>query len=318
MEISVQRLDVLLAVSREGGIQAAADVLHVSPSAVSQQVRKLEQECGTELLTRTHSGAVLTEAGKIVVAGAERIETELERTARELLESTGTPTGIVRLAAFQTVIRGLILPNLNTFTDLAPGIDLHLQEADSDKALAAIRRAKADIAVLEFDSEIPRGPRGVKVLPLLQEPWYMVYPSTLADPHDPLELANETWLGVEPGTAASIAISRLAEQWGFTPSSKYVYADYDVALHMVAAGLGTTVIPKLGLTYLPEGVEARMITGLGTRRLVLCISAAMSRQSDAIDLMCKLLRQVALSHTEQGEMNTGPTPQAPGISTPPA
>ncbi|QOQ38402.1 LysR family transcriptional regulator [Trueperella pecoris] len=314
MEISVQRLDVLLAVSREGGIQAAADALRVSPSAVSQQIRKLERECGTDLLTRTHSGAVLTEAGKIVVAGAERIESELDRTFRELLEFEGAPTGIVRLASFQTVIRGLVLPNLDTFADVAPGIDLHVREADADAALSAVRRGKADIAVLEFDSEIPRGPRGVKVLPLLQEPWYMVYPSVLADPHDPRELASETWLGVDPETAAGIATTRLAEQWGFTPSAKYVYEDYDVALHMVAAGLGTTVLPKLGLTNLPDGVEARMLPGLGTRRLVLCVSAALSRQSDAIDLTCKVLRQLALSHTEQGEMNNGPIPQSPSIA----
>ncbi|WHU56306.1 LysR family transcriptional regulator [Trueperella pyogenes] len=306
MGISVQRLDVLLAVSREGGIQAAADALRVSPSAVSQQIRKLERECGTELLTRTHSGAVLTVAGKIVVAGAERIESELDRTYRELLEAEGVPTGIVRLSSFQTVIRGLVLPNLDAFSEMAPGIDLHLRESDAGAALSAVRRGKTDIAVLEFDSEIPRGPLGVKVFPLLQEPWYMVYPSSYADPHDPRELASQTWLGVDPNTAAGIATSRLAEQWGFTPSSKYVYEDYDVALHMVAAGLGTTVLPKLGLTNLPDGVQARMLTGLGTRRLVLCTSAALSRQSDTIDLTCKVLRHIALTHWEQGDKTTAP------------
>lgn len=307
MAISVQRLDFLLAVSREGGIQAAADALRVSPSAVSQQIRKLERECGSELLVRTHSGAVLTEAGKIVVAGAERIESELDRTVRELLEADGVPTGIVRLASFQTVIRGLVLPNLDIFAERAPGIDLHLRESTADAALAAVRRGRADIAVLEYDSEIPRGPRGVNVSPLLQEPWYMVYPSTCPDPSDPRELAGETWLGVDPDTAAGIATTRLSQQWGFTTSSKYVYEDYDVALHMVATGLGIAVLPKLGLGTLPDGVKVRMLTGLGTRRLVLCVSAARSRQSDTIDHTCKVLRQIALTQWEQRDMNAAPT-----------
>ncbi len=306
----MQRLEVLLAVSREGGIQAAADVLRVSPSAVSQQIRKLEQETGTELLTRTPAGAVLTEAGKIVTAGAERIEGELDRTQRELLEYANKPTGAVRLCAFQTVIRGLVLPNLGLLAEEAPGIDLHIREANSDQALAALRRGKADIAVLEFDSEVPRGLRGVKVLPLLQDPWYTVFPSRLTTPLDPRELADTTWLGVDQETAGFRATGRLAELWGFKPSTTYVYSDYDVALHMVAAGLGTTVIPELGLSDMPEGVEARVLPGLGTRRLVLGIAAAQSRQSDAVDLTCKVLRQVALAHTEQEESSATMPPQA--------
>ena len=83
MDISVQRLEVLLAVSREGGIQAAADELGVSPSAVSQQIRKLERETSFDLLTRTPTGAVLTEAGKIMTAGAERIERDRRASCRE-------------------------------------------------------------------------------------------------------------------------------------------------------------------------------------------------------------------------------------------
>lgn len=284
----------------------------ISPSAVSQQIRKLERETGADLLTRTPSGAVLTEAGKIVTAGAERIESELDRTQRELLEFANKPTGTVRLSAFQTVIRSLVLPNLGLMAEEAPGIDVHIREADSDEALAALRRGTTDVAVLEFDSEVPREPRGVKVLPLLQEPWYAVYPARLATPRDPRELAETTWLGVDRETAGYRATMRLSHLWGFTPSTSYVYSDFDVALHMVAAGLGTTVIPELGLHDMPEGVEARVLPGLGTRRLVLCVSAAQSRQSDAVDLTCKVLRQIALAHTEQEESSATRPPQAMG------
>lgn len=314
MDISVQRLEVLLAVSREGGIQAAADELGVSPSAVSQQIRKLEREISFDLLTRTPTGAVLTEAGKIVTAGAERIESELDRIQRELLEFANVPTGTVRLSAFQTVLRGLVFPNLGLVAQEAPGIDLNIREADGDDALAALRRGTTDIAVLEFDSEIPRGPRGVKVLPLLEEPWYAVYPSKLATPLDPRELAETTWLGVDSDTAGYRATARLSELWGFTPSTTYEYSDFDVALHMVAAGLGTTVIPELGLYEMPDGVEARVLPGLGTRRLVLCVAAAQSRQSDAVDLACKVLRQIALAHTEQEESSATMPPQAMGVA----
>ena len=77
MRVLPQRLSVLLAVHRAGGVVAAADILHITPSAVSQQIRLLERECGARVLDRTPAGAVLTAAGKVLAEAAERIEDEL-------------------------------------------------------------------------------------------------------------------------------------------------------------------------------------------------------------------------------------------------
>ena len=95
MRIDPRRLAHLLAVHREGGIVAAADVLGLTPSAVSQQIRRLEDEVGLVLLDRTPAGAILTPAGRILVAGAERIENDLDEIARDLRPITGQVTGVV-------------------------------------------------------------------------------------------------------------------------------------------------------------------------------------------------------------------------------
>ena len=79
MQVLPQRLSVLLAVHRAGGVVAAADFLHIPPSAVSQQIRLLERECGARVLDRTPTGAVLTAAGKVLADAAERIEDLKER-----------------------------------------------------------------------------------------------------------------------------------------------------------------------------------------------------------------------------------------------
>ena len=74
MDISAHRIAVLLAVHRAGGVVAAADLLHLSPSAVSQQIRLLENEAGVRVLDRTPAGAVLTDSGRVLAEAAERIE----------------------------------------------------------------------------------------------------------------------------------------------------------------------------------------------------------------------------------------------------
>ena len=78
MDIDPRRLPFLLSVAREGGIVAAADILMVSPSAVSQQIQKLEEEVGLRLVERTTSGAILTPAGSIVAEAGERINADIE------------------------------------------------------------------------------------------------------------------------------------------------------------------------------------------------------------------------------------------------
>ena len=80
MRITPSRLSVLLAVHRAGGIVAAADSQHLSPSAVSQQIKLLEREAGVRVLDRAPTGAVLTNAEQVHAGTAERIEAELAGT----------------------------------------------------------------------------------------------------------------------------------------------------------------------------------------------------------------------------------------------
>jgi DNA-binding transcriptional LysR family regulator len=74
MDLDPRRLHVLLSVARTGSVLAAADDLLVSPSAVSQQLKRLEKDAGCALIQRTPRGSVLTPAGVIVAEAAEEIE----------------------------------------------------------------------------------------------------------------------------------------------------------------------------------------------------------------------------------------------------
>ncbi|MFC9550233.1 LysR family transcriptional regulator, partial [Rhodococcus sp. NPDC056960] len=77
MDIDPRRLRYLLAVARAGGILAAADELHMTPSAVSQQIARLERETGQVLMTRTPQGSVLTQEGTLLAEAAQDIERTL-------------------------------------------------------------------------------------------------------------------------------------------------------------------------------------------------------------------------------------------------
>src|SRR3954467_1840466 len=98
--LDVRRLRVLREVATRGSFSAAADALHFTQSAVSQQIAALEREAGTTLVERNARGVRLTEAGEILVRHADAILARLADAEAELEALTDLRGGRLRLAAF--------------------------------------------------------------------------------------------------------------------------------------------------------------------------------------------------------------------------
>lgn len=273
MNISAHRIAVLLAVHRAGGVVAAADLLHLTPSAISQQIRLLEKETGVQVLDRTPAGAVLTEAGRVLADTAERIETEISTARRTLVGmDEAAPTGTVRIGSFATALRALILPLLVTMKEETPGLELVIEEVVDERAgLSRLRRGELDLVLLERDSQtLPAPPRATHDVPLLDESWLVVVPPEHPRPATLSDLVRATWIDLDPGTAGSFALTRLSGQLGTPLTTAHVAYDYDVVLAMVSHGLGYALLPELAVYsgYIPDGVAVVRLPGLGARQLV--------------------------------------------------
>lgn len=221
------------------------------------------------MLDRGPRGATLTAAGRVLAEAAERIEAELVEARKSLAAMEGELSGRVTVAGFQTAIRAVIAPALGVIAEHHPGIDLVIEEREPAESLRRLREGDADIVLLERDEEgdshVPRGQRDVV---LLEEPWRVVLPPTVAMPTQLSDLAGATWLGAEPGTAAARALGRIAGALG-PLTVRHVSYDFDVALALVAAGQGIGMLPALALQgELPEQVTVATVPGLGSRRLV--------------------------------------------------
>lgn len=269
MSADPRRLAVLLAVHRAGGVLAAADVLRVTPSAVSQQIARLEAEEGVTVLDRGPRGATLTAAGRILAEAAERIESELVEARKSLAELGGELSGRVTVAGFQTAIRAVVAPTFARLAGRHAGLELLVEEREPAESMRRLREGDADIVLIERDEDadthVPRGQRDVV---LLEEPWRLVLPTGVATPTQLSDLRDATWLGAEPGTAAARATGRLAAALGGL-TTRHLYYDFDVALALIAAGQGIGMLPALALQgELPDGVSVATVPGLGSRRLV--------------------------------------------------
>src|SRR5579859_1273754 len=108
--IDLIALDSLRAIEAHGSVVAAADALGFTPSAVSQQIKRLERQTGVPLLERVGRGVMLTGHGRHLAEEGTRLLAGLEELQSGLHRQAGTVAGHVRLAAFATAMRGIVAP----------------------------------------------------------------------------------------------------------------------------------------------------------------------------------------------------------------
>ena len=295
MPTDARRLAVLLAVHRAGGVHAAADVLHVTPSAVSQQITRLEAEEGVQVLDRGPRGATLTPAGRILAESAERIEAELAEARKAIATLGGDVSGRVTVAAFRTAIRAVVGPSAVVIEERYPAVELVIEEREPADALRRLRVGDVDIALLERDGDADvTAPRGVRDTILVEEPWQLVLSTAMAKPAQLDDLRDAMWLGAEPDTAAARALGRVALTLGRNLRVRHQYYDFDVALSLVAAGQGVAMLPALALQgELPDGVTVVSVPGLGSRRLVARHRATRREPGPAVVAVLEALQSVA-------------------------
>ena len=269
MAIDARRLGVLLAVHRAGGVVAAADLLHLTPSAVSQQIAKLEAEENVQVLDRGPRGVTLTAVGLVLAEAAERIESELVEARKQIAVLGPEVSGRVAIGAFQTVIRSVVAPMLPDLALSAPGIEISVHEVESADAARGLRSGDYDLVILEHDSASVRpAPQGFRETPLLDEPWRLAVPTNLAVPANAQDLEDVVWVGAEKNTAAARALARVVALTGTSQASRHAYYNYEVAIALVAAGQGVALLPALALQGADlQGVDVVQIAGLGMRRI---------------------------------------------------
>jgi DNA-binding transcriptional LysR family regulator len=251
MELS--QLEVFLAVAREHRFSRAADKLHRTQSAVSQTIRKLEDELGEALFDRSSREGVLTDAGQVLYEYAERLLNLRKDAHDSLVELRELQKGKLLIAANEFTALYL-LPVLSEFRRLHPMIKITVHRALGSRIPDDVLQHSAELGVLSYKPEEPRLHSVVTYLDEL----VLVVP-----PKHPLATANEVsirQLGAE-SFVAHIVSSPYREKVLQT------FQKYKTPLHM---GLELPTLQAIkqfvamgnGVAFMPEiSVEAELARG---------------------------------------------------------
>ena len=271
-------MQVLRAVVSSGSVTAAAAHLGYTPSAISQQMAALEKEAGIALLERVGRGVKPTAAGRLLTEHAAVISHHLAETEAALGDLREGRAGRLTIGYFSSVGPSLLAPALAQLRREYDGVVLDLTLIDHADPLRDVRHDGTDLTLL-IGPGVERRP-GIRMVRLVEDPYYAVLPAghDLASKRvlDLADLADQPWVGSEPPGPCLDTVVDACAAAGFSPHVVARSEDYTTAQHFVAAGLGVSLIPRLGLsTHIP---------GLALRKLrhpepVRTVSAAVRESS---------------------------------------
>ncbi|HEX6354323.1 LysR family transcriptional regulator [Actinophytocola sp.] len=254
------RLRVLHAVAGHGSLAAAARALHLTPSAVSQQMAKLEREAGCVLAERRGRHLRLTDEGKALATHAERILAAVEEASADLDERRGRVLGTVTVGAFPTAARGLMPAVLRACAAQHPDLRIGVREVEPYQAMGLLTAGVLDMAVSQDWMNLPVAlPTRMASADLGLDPADVALPPghPLADRESLalFELATDPWITSTVGTICHDWLTNTFRRDGHEPLIVHQAAEFPTQLALVAAGLGVAVIPRLAADSVPAGVR---------------------------------------------------------------
>ncbi|THF87777.1 LysR family transcriptional regulator [Deinococcus sp. KSM4-11] len=260
---TLPQLRALLAVADAGGFGEAAAELGVSQSSLSEAVGKLEDLVGRPLLRRSPAGTVVTPAGARVLAHAR---TAVQAAADVLLaaQDEGGLSGVLRVASFRSTATHLLPPVLAAFRREHPGVTVRLLDGEADGGgEAQVRDGQADIALV-VGEDMP----GLRLTPLLDDEYLFVAPEARGNQPVTFEEVAGSALLLPPGlNSCHVRVQSYLRPLGISPAAVTEIDQDSVILGMVRHGLGVTVMPRLALLPLPDGLVALPLPQSLTRPL---------------------------------------------------
>ncbi|MGC4086570.1 MAG: LysR family transcriptional regulator [Polyangiaceae bacterium] len=238
--------DVMM-VARVGSVGAAARRLNKTPSAVSQQIRRLTEALGVALFERRGRGLSLTQAAEHVLPAATRLFDEAEALFGLFGELSGSAVTTLRIAASDYLGKPLLVPVLR---DLATeGVPLHFEisTVHSEEALALLERGAVEMAVVSQAGERA----GLSPTNLLEQSMLWVSPKRSAKRRAPPPLreriAQGPLLRLGIGSLGRKLLDRYLEQRGIRPASTVDVPSVSLLLAYATGGVGIGLVPALSL-----------------------------------------------------------------------
>ncbi|EGJ12382.1 MULTISPECIES: LysR family transcriptional regulator [Rubrivivax] len=284
MNVTFRQLRVFVEVARQGSVQGAAEVLHLTPPAVSLQIKEIESQVGHKLFERTHRRMSLSTAGEYFLVYARRLlgtlkeaEDAMARFAR--LESGRLTIGMVSSAKY-------FLPQLLAkFHTEHPAIDVRLRLGNREALVAMMAANEVDLSVMgrppvDFPS---------RAEPFAKHPHVLVtapdHRFAHAESVPAAALAHEPFIVREPASGTRTALQEYLDQYRLKPTFVMEMPSNEAIKQAVMAGMGVSLLSlhTIGLEWSAGLIAAPHVEGLPLMRRWNIVNTAAKQLSPAAE-----------------------------------
>ncbi len=297
--VNLKLLQTFLMVGEYASFRIAAEKSFRSQSAVSAQIRQLEEQLGVPLFHRTTRSVRLTEEGQQLLDCAQRALMEVEQGLRKIRESADIRKGKVSMSCSPTIAETRLARALAAFEAEYPGIEVSVRELASEQIFDSVRRREVDFGIgpqvdtSEFHFET-----------LMDDPFYALVPKRLLDTDKdtvPLSaLAEMPLLVLNQATAMRNMIEETMKDKRLRFTLRYEFTQAQTLISMASTGLGAAILPGVALpAKIDAGTHALRIVNPTMSRRVAVITARGQALSPASLRLVELLKELIPMPTDQ-------------------
>jgi DNA-binding transcriptional LysR family regulator len=262
--IDVRRLRVLRELDQRGTVAAAAGALHLTPSAVSQQLSALAREAGVPLVEPAGRRIRLTPAGRVLLDHSDGLFAQLEQINADLASVAAGEIGTVTVAAFPTAISALVVPAVKALRASRPGLSVSVLDVEAPACFDQLAGGELDLAIsMSYAGGPPDDPRLERV-PLLDDVLDVVvpagHPAAGQDVVELRQLAGDDFIAGRRGTPCHEVTMAACAARGFVPTVRHRTDDFAAMFCLVGAGLGVAMLPRLAQLDSSTAAVVRPVT----------------------------------------------------------
>lgn len=241
--MDIKQLEYFMAIADARSFSRAADAVRISQSALSRQIRLLEEELGTSLFDRHGRGVELTDTGALLRARAKVILGEIETTRYDIATRSAEPSGEVRLAVPPSMIFMVGERVLRRYRRECPKVYLRIDEGTTNDSRERLANGEADIAL--FSTIEPVG--DLQAVPLVTDVLMLVGPANAeicAAQTVPIEaLADLPQIVTPRPNSLREIVEKAMREKGLRTSPVMEATTVGLIAHLIAMGLGYAVMP---------------------------------------------------------------------------
>jgi len=292
MKFDLIDLRTFLAVADLGSFRAASEALHLSQSALSRRIDKLEAALGVQLLLRTTRKVELTTIGRGFVPRARNVLNELENALVGIQEVSERLSGLVTIACVPSAVAYFLPGVVRTFHERYPRISIRIIDESSSQVLTAVARGEADFGL----TYIGVNDADIDFTPLLEEPFVVAvrrdHPVAQQKTVDWADLSAYEYISLAQGSGNRFLIDQALAHGGVRPRHFCEVQHVPALVSMVEAGLGVGVVPRLAMPGAEHAslVSLRLCNPQVTRSIGL-----IHRRTKALNPVVKLFYDLLVS-----------------------